>query len=402
LNLTTEDKLVLYASKLHISENEIRQVEEAIPLVKDWNYFTENAIQNGSGPLLFKNLPLVSNSNLIPKEYFEKFGKAYYRSLSRNMVLYEHLKNIVNIFSKEGIEVIALKGILMAESIYGDIALRQMSDIDLLLKEHEAEKAWNILKAHGYQYQEFHKTEFITNLNDHKHMPQLIMNGIQVELHYRTHIRYRGFDIKMEDYWAKSQPVVLNGVSLRKLCPEHQIQHSFIHLDEHFSDGKPQIYGFIDIAGVIEKYSSEIDWNYFDESSRDYKCDNIVYKYLFLLNKYFNIDLPQFIINKAKTIIDSKTERLFIHYLQHYRKDLPLELSSRNYEILSHINGFRNKIKYLIDDLFPSKKFMLARYKIKNKNLLFWFYIKRIWVGIKSIYLIILSKIVTSIKSGKS
>ena len=65
MELTIEDKLILTWIKLNLSKNHIKQIEEWIPLIRGWNYFTENTIQNGAGPLLYKNLQQISNYILI-------------------------------------------------------------------------------------------------------------------------------------------------------------------------------------------------------------------------------------------------------------------------------------------------------------------------------------------------
>lgn len=380
--LTPEDRLILAGSKLHLSERDLRQIEELIPLVQDWNYFTENAIQNGVGPLLYMNIQLFPNPSIIPAEVSLKFSQTYYRILGWNSVLYEHFRKAVMLFSKEGIPVIALKGIYVAEAIYNDIALRQMSDIDLLLKEDDVKKCWNILRKNGYEVYEHKKTNLIQRFNEAKHLQPLMLNGVSIELHTKTFHAHKGYSVNMDDCWNRSQQVIINGVTVRKLCPEHQIQHSCIHLEEHFGAGKPQLYAFIDIIGIINKYSQEIDWNYFDEACRKYNCDTITYKYLFLLNKYFDVQFPDLIMQKAEANFDFKAEKLFLHYLQHFNKSLPIEITNRDYTELSRINGVKNKLLYLVNDIFPSRKFMYSRYNIRNRIFLFWYYLIRIKTGI--------------------
>ena len=145
MKLKTDDKLILAGAKLHPSDSDIQRMDELIASVTNWKSFTDMSIQNGVGPLIHKNFSLVKNLNLIPEETLSRFKRNYYRSLSRNIVLYEHFRNAVEIFSNEGIPVIALKGIFIAEKIYDDIGLRQMSDIDILVKETDIEKCRKLL-----------------------------------------------------------------------------------------------------------------------------------------------------------------------------------------------------------------------------------------------------------------
>jgi hypothetical protein len=66
------------------------------------------------------------------------------------MVLYRQLKEILIEFNKNNIPVILLKGAHLAQFVYGNIALRLMSDIDLLVKKEDLGCACAIIIKYGY------------------------------------------------------------------------------------------------------------------------------------------------------------------------------------------------------------------------------------------------------------
>jgi len=401
LNLSFEDKLTLTGSKLHLTENDIRRMEDLILSVTNWNSFTDMAIQNGVGPSIHKNFSFVKNSNLIPEVSLSKLKQTYYRSLSRNMILYEYFRNTVEVFSKEGISVIALKGIFLAETIYHDIGLRQMSDIDLLVKKEDIEKCRKLLLDMGYKYTELHKSDFIKELDLSKHLPALVLNGVSIELHTKIHLNNPGFSVNIDDYWERSQQVTLSGMSVQSLSIEDLIQHLCLHLNDHFNDGKLQLYSFVDILEVIKKYYSIINWDLLLESCNSYNCSSIVFKYLLLIEKYFDVKIPDYILQKARANIDVRTEKLFVYYLHHFRKDAPLGIVNRNIETFSNIRGVKNKTIYLFNDFFPSRTFMYERYGIRKKHLLFWYYIIRLKTGLYQFLLQIAKQFAASEKSKK-
>ena len=73
-------------------------------------------------------------------------------------------------------------------------------------------------------------------------------------------------------------------------------------------------------------------------------------------------------------------EKRFILILQN-KNHKPADINT-NIDSLADITGFGNKIRYLIGDTFPSRKFMMARYKIKNKNKILLYYPLRFFNGI--------------------
>ncbi|NTW33565.1 MAG: nucleotidyltransferase family protein [Bacteroidetes bacterium] len=401
MKLTTADKLILAGSKLHLTEKDIQRIENLIPLISKWNSFTDMAIQNGVGPLIHKNISYTNNFGLIPEESLSRLKQTYYRSLSRNMILYEHFSNAIEAFSKEGISVIALKGIFLAEAIYQDIGLRQMTDIDLLVKKEDIEKCRKILMDMGYKYSEHYKSDFIKQFALSKHLPPLVLNGVSIELHSKIHLDNPEFSVNIDDYWKRSQQITLSNILVQSLSIEDLIQHLCLHLHEHFNGGNSQLHSFVDISELIKKYSSKINWDSLLGSCKLYNCSNIVFKYILLIKKYFDVMIPENIMNKANSVIDVRTEKLFIYYLQHFRKDIPFEISNKNIETLGNLRGFKNKFFYLLDDLFPSRTFMYRRYEINKKYLLFWFYILRFKTGIYRLLMQIIKQIISLAKPPK-
>ena len=386
MNLTVEDKLLLTASGLNLSEKSLLLVDELVSSVSDWNYFTNNVIRNSVAPLVYKNVSLSKNQSEIPQDTLFKFKQVYIKSLSRNMVLYEHFRNAVNAFSAHGISVIALKGIFLAESIYRDIGLRQMSDIDILAKKEDVENCRRILLDSGYKSYERFKTNFIKDHLEVKHIPPLVLNNVSIEIHLKVLPDDYHYNVNIENYWENAKPVTINGTNTLALSPNDLLQHLCVHLDHHFSKGKIQLFSFCDIAEVIKYYQNKIDWDLLEETCTRYNCTKNIFSLLFLTEKYFNVTLPDHIIRQAGRCIDAETEDLFILYLKGNGREIARKINNNNIERLQKINGFTNKIKYLLGDTFPTRTFMKQRYLIKQKPLIYWYYLVRIKSGVIGLF----------------
>ena len=289
MNLSPEDKLILAAAKLNPTATDIQLMYELSLSINDWKYFTENTIQNSVGPLIYHNLSLLNNYSKIPNETKSQLKQTYYKTLSRNMVLYEHYRNAAIAFSAQEIPFIPLKGIFLTEIVYKDFGLRQMSDIDLLVKNEDAERCIKILLDLGYSSSEyFLPANFKEHFLDYsKHLVPMVLNGVSIEIHVKIHNDNAEYDVNIEDYWNRSVPATIYGTSCQTLSPNDLIQHLCLHLFEHFSTGKIMLYSFCDIAEVLKANKKVIDWTTFEESCSLYNCMSQVYSLLFLTNKYF-------------------------------------------------------------------------------------------------------------------
>jgi hypothetical protein len=381
-SLTSENKLLLALSKIILTEEDIINIETLIFSINNWNNILRFSIMLGVGALISRHMYHHNHSSVIPKLILAEFDKLYYRSLSRNIILYEHYQNIQQAFTADKIEIIPLKGIFLAETLYIDIGLRQMSDIDLLVKHEDLEKSIQILMNLGYKAVRRYKTDFIKNLGDEKHLPTMVLNDIFVEIHYRIFIDDSKYTIDIENYWMNSRPLILHNTSTLSLSPENLLQYLCIHLERHFNEGKIQLYQFADLMGILKKHEKDFDWDVFIDSCEKNHCNKNVFRVLYLLHKYFQVSFPEKIQQITSQYGSIFIENLFVSYLNCQKKEIIAQIENQNLKNLRKIRGVKNKIFYLLGDIFPSKEFMVSRYNIKSNSTTFGFYFFRLYKGI--------------------
>ena len=95
---------------------------------------------------------ISARAMVSPQEVMDQLRAAYHGNLARNMYLYAELRRILEALREKDVEVIFLKGAALAKTVYGDIGLRQMSDIDILAKKEDLPKAVELLFHMGYGY----------------------------------------------------------------------------------------------------------------------------------------------------------------------------------------------------------------------------------------------------------
>ena len=385
MQLNPEDTLLLECTQRDSSHFKSIHFSESVSAITQWDVFVHNAITNRLAPIVFRAFSAMNDSSAIPQPVLDELQKHYYRSLSKNTVLYDYAKIIISKWNDLGIRAIILKGIFLADSVYEDIAIRQLSDIDILVPVQDAEKCAAILLEMGFVYDNsLVKSDFMKQTKDNKHLPMLVKNGIGIEIHTSLFITDSIFHIPIPDFYQHSKQFIVADFPVLAFEANYQLLHICMHLDEHFVDANIHFIAYVDILWFVQKYKEAIDWSAFDEMCASYNCVSNVYVHLYLCHKYLKAPIPESIIEKAKSYCEPYKEVFFVNHLQ-CNNQFAVKKRNRNITELKKVKGFRKKIRFLLDDMFPSKTFMYVRYSIKNPKALCWFYIVRQWDGIVSL-----------------
>ena len=109
------------------------------------------ALKEGMAGILYKNLFKSGIFKFLDKGLQEKVQSQYYRTLYINLKLNHALKEILSQLNQNGIEVVLLQGIDLLQSVYDDIGLRPLSDIDLWVLPKDYHNLIPILTGLGYR-----------------------------------------------------------------------------------------------------------------------------------------------------------------------------------------------------------------------------------------------------------
>jgi len=388
ININTEIKFILLASRLNPTEDDIKHCRALVKEVSYWDYIVDAAIRNGIGPILHKNLPLFNADEIIPEKVKTAFQQTYLKNLSRNIIIYQHFREVISVFAAQGISVIALKGIYLADNIYQDIGLRQLSDIDLLIQPKDIEKAANVLIKTRYSSIAIQEK---WNFNDNKDYG-FVKGGVFVELHQHIHQPYEGFSVDIREYWERAKNTTIDGMEVLALSLEDMIQHLCIHLFVHFRKGRFSLTNFCDIAELLKLPTRSLNWKFLQKINNKYICTTEVGKILLLAKKYLGTEIPENVTASNISCSESLFESRFVNILQGNETLWKSEDYKMHY--FRKARGLARKSKYLLQELFPMKKFMIRRYKIQYTSMFFLYYPYRIFSLISKGILFLIKKLI--------
>lgn len=375
LLLKPEEKLILLGTDICPDKTGMVLLDEIVGQIDDWNMACRLLIDRAAAPLFLNLLSSLENASFVPSPVLNRLQQASLKTRARNAVLVAHFKQIVESFTREKIPVIALKGVFLSEWLYGDLGLRQFSDLDLLVPSDLCSKAIEVLGTMGYESDSLRPSQFISEHSFPSHEPPMYKNGVSVEIHRSIHAANESYCVDSNDLWRRAVPVTLHGSNVLMLSPEDQLLHICLHLNKHFRTGRFQFTCLYDLANLINHKRDLINWPTFIEYCRQYGTEQCTYKYLSFVSLYMNVCLPEAIeplVRGACTRKDLKKINDVLHgsTKTHYFGGVSRTLGT--------MDKLSDRWHYLFDLFFPSKDFMMKRYRLKKSYQLLWFYPYRI------------------------
>ncbi len=226
----------------------------------------------GVGPYLHRSLIASQPTVRLPEFFTLYLEQEYHNNLARNRLIYSDLAAILAAANRDDIEIMPLKGVLLAQQFYPDPALRPMADIDILVRPEHRTADGQLLTNLGYRLEtsmppDFYRDKFINpggdkiaNLNGES--PD---NPRAVEVHHMVRRPMWGDigDIDLTDLmWNESRVGELMGEPVRMPNRRSLLQHMLIHALEHFISSTGRAIMWLDIVSIHPDTEDLLDLQY--------------------------------------------------------------------------------------------------------------------------------------------
>lgn len=266
----------------------------------DWDALFQASNNSRTSPILYHTIGPFLSDIQAPVSIRQKLREAYHCSAARNMRLYRQIVTLFSVFNNENIPVILLKGAHLAELVYTNNALRQMGDVDILVRKPDLSRVSELMAGQGYRPARQDQDRPL----DVCHLPPFTKtDSIPVEIHFNIVDQpfSQKFDVK--DLWERSRKELIQGVDVLTLSPEDLFLHLCIHASVRhgFDNG---IEPLVDTCCVLERYQEEIDWDELLTRARQWGATRCVYVMLALSEKLLGAPVPEQVILKLEPAND--------------------------------------------------------------------------------------------------
>jgi len=376
-----EDRLLLYCCRKDNSHRNRNKIIEIQRRSIDWDCFLRKARENGISAVVYSKLKEIKKDcPQIPSFIFKDLKKDYFLNATKNSLIFEELGKVLETVRKVRLQVIVLKGAVLAKNMYGNLALRPMTDVDLLIKKEDLLCLDEQLKILGYKPSDISvedidfSSTYLTTL-DYR---SLSSNSPSFHIHWHfvnstvpneSYIKR----IKIEDIWQDAEKTNIANVETLVMVPHHLL----IHLSEHalrVTHSLSKLSFFCDIDEAVNFYQERLDWERLIKESLKFNLNRMVYISLYFTAKFLETKIPENVLSKLKPERFSLGERIFMNSISNNKRFPGLSYLVH----LAMNSGFLKKMNFLEKTLFPPPQIMAQRSYIPRSKFSYIRYVQRI------------------------
>ena len=333
----------------------------------DWEYLIRKAATHRVVPLLHHLLKVAGADSHVPAKLARRMREAYLRSATRNLELYHELSKVLGALQDNATSVIVLKGAALAASIYRNIALRPMQDVDILVRSGDIRTADEVVLRLGYENRSYLPiSETYTPWDKHVNYS----NGvIRLEIHPGI------YEMPGLDPWINALQTRVAAVDAFILGAEDLLLHLCLHLGHHLRARHTRLIWWCDIIEMLKYRGDELDWDYVVQVARDNQVGAVVERILHVLGEGADGRVPVGVLSQ----LGSDGVDLRMNDLLDLDKALiRLPDIARSLSVISRVPSFRGRMNYSFRKLFPRKKYMIQNYSEARPNCVYFHYLLHI------------------------
>lgn len=263
----------------------------------DWVELSRLADHEKAIPILWRRM-VQTGSGTMPADAAAHFRKMA-RVVSFRMAYLEQLVlNSAVALTRARIDHTFLKGAALGCGVYGSFSERPMVDVDVLVRERDADAAISALLYAGWVRQP--KEEQHGDYSKCHHLPPLIdtNNLVSSEVHTSLFPRTAPFGITTDEVLASTQVVSFRGIEVRIPGPSYLLLHACLHLAwiPMFRNGAWRT--FRDVKSIISKY--DFDWDEFLALARTHRAETSCFWTLHLASELVGAPIPEAVVRALR------------------------------------------------------------------------------------------------------
>jgi hypothetical protein len=249
-----EAELILCCAAAALNPERPDSVGAVITAEVDWHLVMCVALRQGVLPLVYRALtPTLAPQ--MPAVVLDRMRSEFHGNSLRNLHLAAELVRLCRMLEEHCVNSLAVKRPALAAGVYGDLKLRQFTDLDLLVRERDLPAALAALKADG-----FHPVKRLRKgargvAGAHEVTLARRQSLCAIDLHWRLSPPYFAFTPEGEELWARATEVDLGPGRVFTLGHEDLMLYLCAHGAKH---GWQSLSGVCDVAAAAHTYN--YDW----------------------------------------------------------------------------------------------------------------------------------------------
>ena len=210
----------------------------------------------------------------------------------RNQYLTQQLIEVLEEFDRAGIEALVIKGPVLAELAYGDIALRPFGDLDILVRPSDVPRAAQVLVQAGFDAGLYDDEAFQSNFFHAVSANfQRRDERLNIDLHWELSPPSLPFGPAGDGVWQRAITIQLDRATVRTLSHEDHLVFLAVHHARHGWESLSQL---CDIAFFVNRRA--IDWDALIACAAETRSKRMLAVALLMAHDQLNAIIPHTIL----------------------------------------------------------------------------------------------------------
>lgn len=255
-------------------------------------------------PLLYLKLKSFN----IKSDLIGKIRGMYKMAWYKNQLILDSVKSVIDLFNKENIPIILLKGVPLIENVYKDPGARYLGDADILVDPQYIKKAIKIMINDGWKYLDpspFYVNRFTEPLTRNKIDKEVTLKNhqdVEIDVHWSLFMflfkENREHPMSYSEVFKYSLDCDIKGAKYKMPCIEDMIIHIIVHGAERNSHRT--LRWVADVVNIIKNKS--IDWNFLMERIKKFEVKVEIRIAFIFLSENFSIPIPKLFMEELINI----------------------------------------------------------------------------------------------------
>lgn len=294
-NPSPEAELLLCCTRERITDPIAARARCLLQQEIDWNYLLAMAEKHRVTPLLYHGLKGICPS-AIPEAIGSTLKIRFLENTRKNLILTTELLRLLAVFEAGGIGVIPYKGTVLAASIYGKTAFRQVWDIDLLVDEKDVPESRSLLLSEGYEVKETNDREESFFHPDKK---------VEVDLHWGLTPFYFPIDLDFGQLLSRTKSYSLTGVEVKSFREEDLLIILCLQVAKDCWERRLHLEHLAKVCDIAEllNHSPRLNWSEIIDRARRQGLTRVLHFGLYLAHGLLDAEIPAEI--RSEVLADS-------------------------------------------------------------------------------------------------
>jgi hypothetical protein len=292
-----EKQLLVCCSRARINPSSAEDIRRLLAGPLDWDFLLAQAAEHSVAPLLSRNLSAAA-PDAVPPEPLVRLKEQVRANSIRSLVLSAELIRILDSFAAAGIEAFPYKGPMLAVQAYGDVALREFADIDIVLRQRDIAAANRVLVTLGFapQFPRIFAPDASSPLVPGEYDYRDVERRLTVELHTELTLRHFPVPPDLDDLARRAVPVSISGHKIRTFGPEDTLIFLCVHGSKDFWE---RLIWIADVAEFIASHP-QLDWGRVYSFAGSVRARRMLHLGLALADGLFGVSLPDAVRSRVK------------------------------------------------------------------------------------------------------